>query len=73
MHYLVEYLYTKLGRPIWGRENLTPAGTHRTQGKCDYLCLALNAVVEKILLQWEYIEFKANVFIRALLRMPYSV
>ena len=29
--------------------------------------------VEKISLQLEYIEFKANVVIRALLRMPYSV
>ena len=29
--------------------------------------------VEKILLQLERIEFKANVVIRALLRMPYSV
>ena len=29
--------------------------------------------VEKILLQLERIEFEANVVIRALLRMPYSV
>ena len=66
-------------------ENLTPAGTHRTQGKCGYLCLygvekrlehigkcgylrlAPNALVENILLQLEHIEFKANVVICDLL------
>ena len=62
--------------PLRGRENLTTAGTHRIQGKkCDYLCLAPNALVEKILLQLEYIEFKADAVIRALLRecpTPYS-
>ena len=56
-----------------GRENLTPVGTHRIKGKCDYLCLAPSSLVEKILLQLEYIEFKAKVFNRTLLRMPYSV
>ena len=55
-----------LSVPLRGRENLTPVGTHRIQGKCDYLCLAPNALVEKILLQLEYIEFKVNVVIRAL-------
>ena len=38
------------------------------------VCLAPNALlVEKILLQLEYIKFKANVVICTLLRMPYSV
>ena len=71
-----------------GTENLTSVGTHRTQGKCGYLCLygvekillrlehiskcgnlrlAPNALVENILLQLEYIEFKANVVICDLL------
>ena len=93
MPYLEYYLYTKLGRPIRGRANLTLVETHRIQGKFGlsvplrgrenvtpvgiqgkrgYLCLAPNAVVVKILIQLEYIEFKANVVIHALLRMPYS-
>ena len=59
--------------PLRGRENLTPIGTYRIQGKYCYLCLAPNALVEKILVQLEYIGFKANVVIRALLQMPYSV
>ena len=62
-----------LSGPLRGKENLTPVVTHRIQGKCDYLCLAPNALVEKILLQLEYIEFKANMVIRASLSMPYPV
>ena len=54
----------KLGRPIWGTENLTPVETHRIQGKYGYLYLYGE---EKILLQLEHIEIKANVVIRALL------
>ena len=93
MPYLKWYLYTKLGRPIWGRGNLTLVGTHRIQGKYGlsvplrgrenltpvgiqgkrgYLCLTANALVVKILLHLEYIEFKANAVIHALPRMPYS-
>ena len=62
-----------LSGPLRGKENLTPVVTHRIQGKCDYLRLAPNALVEKILLQLEYIEFKANMVIRASLSMPYPV
>ena len=54
-----------LSVPLSGRENLTPIGT---QGKRIYLCLAPNALVAKILLQLEYIEFKANVVTHVLLR-----
>ena len=43
--YLEQYLYTKLGRPIMGRENLTPVGTHRIQYRCGYPCLTLNALL----------------------------
>ena len=56
-----------LSVPLRGRENLTLVGTHIIQDKCDYLCLVPNVLVEKILLQLEYINFKANVVIRALL------
>ena len=56
-----------LSVPLRGRENLTLVGTHIIQGKCDYLCLAPNVPVEKILLQLEYIKFKTNVVIRVLL------
>ena len=62
-----------LSVPLRGRENLTPGGTHRIQGKYGYPFLNPNALVEKILLQLEYIEFKANVVTRSLLQMPYSV
>ena len=34
-----------LGKPIGGRENLTPVGTHRIQGKFGYLCLTPNALL----------------------------
>ena len=67
------YRRSRADLPRRGRENLTPVGTHRIQGKCGYMCLAPNALVEKILLHLEYIEFKANVVIRASLRMPHSV
>ena len=47
MAYLKLYLYTKLGRPIRGRENLNPVGTHMIQGKCGYPCLTPNALLRK--------------------------
>ena len=59
-----------LSVPLRGRENLTPAGI---QGKHGYLYLAPDALVAKILLQLKYVEFKANLVIHALLRMPYSI
>ena len=55
-----------LSVPLLGRENLIQVGAHRIQSKCGCLCLAPNALLEKILLQLEYIEFKANVIIRTL-------
>ena len=42
MPYLEYYLYAKLGRSLRGRENLTPAGVQRIQGKCVYPCLTPN-------------------------------
>ena len=33
------------GRPIPGRQNLTPVGTYRIQCKCGYPCLTLNTLL----------------------------
>ena len=57
---------------LYGVEKILFRLEHRIQCKCGYLWLAPNALVEKIMLQLEYIEFKVNVVILALLRMPYS-
>ena len=59
MFHLEQYLYTNLGRLIRGRENLTPVGTHTIQSKCDYLCLAPNALLrvqQYVLLGMPYLE-----------------
>ena len=45
MSYLEQNLYTKLGKPLMGRENLTPVGTYRIQGKRGYPCLTPNGLL----------------------------
>ena len=45
MPYLEQYRYTKLGRSIQGKENLTTVGVHRSPGKCGYPCLTPTALL----------------------------